>query len=223
MPVARRAMGLKGLAVKAFLRALALLVVVVVIAAAAAAYAVASRGLGTRTAPSPVETQLARAMRYLATPAADRARPNPVEATAPVLEEALSHFADHCASCHANDGSGDTDLGRGFYPPAPDMRAPATQSLTDGELFSIIENGIRLTGMPAWGTGTPEGERSSWGLVHFIRRLPTLAAEEVSRMEEMNPKTREQLREEEEIRRFLSGDDAPPGAPTAAPHEGGHP
>lgn len=47
-------------------------------------------------------------------------------------------------------------MGRSFYPPAPDMRAARTQQLSDGELFSIIEHGIRLTGMPAWGTGTPE-------------------------------------------------------------------
>jgi hypothetical protein len=42
------------------------------------------------------------------------------------------------------------------------MRSSGTQALSDGELFSIIEDGIRLTGMPAWGTGTPEGERDSW-------------------------------------------------------------
>jgi len=54
------------------------------------------------------------------------------------------------------------------------MRGAETQSLSDGELFSIIEHGIRLTGMPAWGTGTPESERDSWGLVHFVRRLPKL-------------------------------------------------
>ena len=73
-----------------------------------------------------------------------------------------------------NDGSGDTSIGRSLYPPAPDMRAARTQALSDGELFAIIENGIRLTGMPAWGTGTPEGERDSWALVHFIRRMPSL-------------------------------------------------
>jgi mono/diheme cytochrome c family protein len=208
--------------VKAFLRALALLIVVCGVAAGAAVYSVTQRGLSTRTAPSGLEEVLARAMRQLATPRAERSRPNPVEATEAVLEEALSHFADHCASCHANDGSGETDLGRSFYPPAPDMRAAGTQSLTDGELFSVIENGIRLTGMPAWGTGTPEGQRASWGLVHFIRRLPTLAAEDVSRMEEMNPKTREQLREEEETRRFLAGDDVSAEAAGDTPHEGEH-
>ena len=86
------------------------------------------------------------------------------------------------------------------------MRATNTQSLTDGELFSIIEHGIRLTGMPAWGNGTPEGERDSWGLVHFVRRLPTLTPEEIGRMESLNPKTPAQIRDEEETRRFLQGE-----------------
>jgi hypothetical protein len=86
------------------------------------------------------------------------------------------------------------------------MRADVTQSLTDGELFSIIEHGIRLTGMPAWGTGTPESERQSWGLVHFIRRLPSLSTEDIVRMEGLNPRTPAELREREEIRRFLEGD-----------------
>jgi mono/diheme cytochrome c family protein len=178
------------------------------------AYSVIRRGLGTRAEPSRVEVWLAGTMRRLAMPAAARSRPNPVEATDTVLAEALENFADHCAACHANDGSGDTPMGRSFYPPAPDMRAGATQSLTDGELFAIIENGIRLTGMPAWGTGTTEGEAESWGLVHFIRRLPALTPEDIARMEALNPKSPRQLREDEEIRRFLAGEDAPaaPGA-----------
>lgn len=97
------------------------------------------------------------------------------------------------------------------------MRAATTQELSDGELFSIIENGSRLTGMAAWSTGTPEGERASWALVQFIRRLPKLTDDEVARMEELNPKTSEQWREEEEARRFLSGEDVKPS--TAAPHK----
>ena len=96
------------------------------------------------------------------------------------------------------------------------MRAANTQSLTDGELFSIIEHGIRLTGMPAWGNGTPEGERDSWGLVHFVRRLPKLTPEEIEHMESLNPKTPAQLKEEEETRRFLQGD----GAASAPPKKG---
>jgi len=148
---------------------------------------------------------------------------NPVPLTDAVREEGMEHFADHCAVCHANNGSGEADIGRGLYPPAPDMRAGATQNLTDGELFSIIENGIRLTGMPAWGTGTADGERASWALVHFIRRLPTLTDEEIDRMEALNPKTAEQWRQEEEARRFLAGDDGTPPPVSTHKHDGSQP
>lgn len=195
---------------KAVLRALLLLIGVAMACAAVAAYSVASRGLSTRVQPTVVETSIALGMRRLATPRAIRNAANPVVPTSQVLEEGLAHFADHCAACHANDGSGDTTLGRSFYPPAPDMRASRTQRLSDGELFSIIEHGIRLTGMPAWGTGTPEGQHDSWGLVHFIRRLPSLTPDDVARMEAMNPKSPQVFREEEEERRFLAGEDVAP-------------
>ena len=212
----------KDLIMKAVLRALVVLVVIAGVAGGAVAYSIVRRGLSTRVDPSRVEELVARNMRRLATPTAVRAQANPIEASEAVLDEALAHFADHCAVCHANNGSGETEIGRSLYPRAPDMRAEASQGLSDGELFSIIENGIRLTGMPAWGTGTPDGERASWGLVHVIRRLPTLTADEIARMEELNPKTRDELREEEEVRRFLSGEDAPPGSSTSPSHEGRH-
>jgi mono/diheme cytochrome c family protein len=207
---------------KALLRALALLLVIVLAGGGMAAYAIINRGLSTRVPPSWVEATVARAMRSLATPRAMRHTMNPVQASPAVMDEALAHFADHCAGCHANDGSGHTDLGRGFYPPAPDMRAAATQELTDGELFSIIEHGIRLTGMPAWGTGTPEGEHQSWALVHFIRRLPSLTPNDIAKMEELNPKSPDQFREEEEIRRFLAGEETgatPPAPATTHKHD----
>jgi mono/diheme cytochrome c family protein len=183
-------------------------------------YAVASRGLSTRVQPSWIEERLALAMRRLATPSAVRDRSNPVTGTPSVFEDGLAHFADHCASCHGNDGSG-TDLGKRFYPPVPDMRAARTQNLTDGELFSIIENGIRLTGMPAWGNGTPEGEAGSWALVHFIRRLPALSPDDIARMQELNPRSPAEFREEEEARRFLAGDELTK-TPAPAERQGHH-
>ena len=202
-----------------FIRAIVVLLLVAAVSAGLLVFSIARRGLSTRTEPSRVEEMLARGMRRLAMPARVRALTNPVDATDAVFEEGLEHFADHCAVCHANDGSGDTEIGRGLYPRAPDMREGRTQELSDGELFAIIENGIRLTGMPAWGTGTPEGERASWALVHFIRRLPRLTGDEIDRMESLNPKNLEQWREEEAARRFLAGDAAPP----STPHEHGAP
>jgi mono/diheme cytochrome c family protein len=197
--------------------ALVLLLVVFSAIGALVGYSIVSRGLSARDEPSRAEEILARAMRRWATPESTRARVNPVQATEAVQAEALAHYADHCATCHANDGSGDTTIGRGLYPRSPDMRAAETQSLTDGELFAIIEHGIRLTGMPGWGNGTAESERDSWGLVHFIRRLPHLTPEDIERMEALNPKTAAQWQEEEEARRFLQGDSAE--SPPQTPHK----
>jgi mono/diheme cytochrome c family protein len=109
------------------------------------------RGFSVRDNPSAIEAYLARTVRNLAK-ASERDAKNPFAPTAEVLSEARSHFADHCAICHGNDGSGKTQIAQNLYPKAPDMRLPDTQNLTDGELYYTIHNGIRLTGMPAWGT-----------------------------------------------------------------------
>jgi mono/diheme cytochrome c family protein len=160
-----------------------------------------------------VEVRLARWTRSAAIPAEAKARANPIPATPEVLAEARAHWADHCASCHANDGSGDALMGRNMYPPAPDMRLPETQHMTDGELFYIIQNGVRLTGMPGWGgSGSAHDEEDSWKLVHFIRHLPQLSFEDKKEMEKLNPKGPEDRKEEEEEQKFLRGEDtdAPP-------------
>jgi mono/diheme cytochrome c family protein len=139
-----------------------------------------------------------------------RDRPNPVAPTAEVVGAGRAHFADHSASCHANDGGGNTDIGRNLFPKAPDMRQPATQDLRDGELFWIIENGTRFTGMPAWSTGTKEGEDASWHLVHFIRRLPQLTPDEIAEMEALNPRPPQEIRDALENERFLQGTEPAP-------------
>ena len=167
-----------------------------------------SRGFSTREQPTPMERWVAGQARAMAMPAEARSRMNPIPNSPEVMEAARAHWADHCASCHANDGSGDTVVGKNLYPPAPDMRLPATQQLTDGELFYIIQNGIRMTGMPAWGTGASHDEEDSWKLVHFIRHLPQITLEEKKAMEKLNPKSPDDLREEEEEERFLRGEDS---------------
>ena len=165
----------------------------------------ASQGLSARPTPGPVETRVSRAARHWLVPRDARARVNPDPATPDTLKAGMAHWADHCASCHANDGSGQTAIGQGLYPKPPDMRVADTQNLSDGELFYIIEHGVKITGMPAWGSGTPEGDVLTWHLVQFIRHLPTLTADEITEMEELNPRSRAEWQALEEERRFLSG------------------
>lgn len=189
---------------RTFMSAVIGLLIGIALSVIAGAIYVRSTGLDNRATPGPIESRLARVARQLAVPRNVRALGNPVASTPEAAADGMAHFADHCAGCHANDGSGDTEMGRGLYPRAPDMRLPATQGLSDGELFYVIEHGIRFTGMPAWGTGTKDGEVSTWRLVHFIRHLPTLSPSEVETMKTLNPRPPEEIRLEIEEERFLN-------------------
>ena len=178
--------------------------------AVALAVYVRSHGFSARQEQSRVEAFVARRVRSFAIPPDVRDTINPVKFGPEILSEAREHFADHCASCHANDGSGDTSIGKGLYPRPPDMRQTATQQLSDGEIYWVIHNGIRFTGMPAFGEdkpGTPDED--SWKLVHFVRHLPNITEEELQSMKKLNPKSSADLEEEEQIRRFLAGEDIP--------------
>ncbi len=165
-----------------------------------------AHGFSARMRPSVFEAVAARQARAMAWSADARTRANPIADSPEVMAEARAHWADHCAACHSNNGSGDAEMGKHLYPPAPDMRLADTQELTDGELFYIIQNGIRLTGMPSWGSGTSRDEQDTWKLVRFIRHLPKLTADEEREMQEMNPRSRDELKEEQEERDFLNGD-----------------
>lgn len=187
-------------------RIVGILAVVALLLVAAGGWAWLRRGFSARDAPSGVESMLARGARHLAVPAASRGLRNPLPSTPQMLAEGRAHFADHCALCHGNDGRGTTEIGRNLYPKAPDMTRADTQGLSDGELFFIIKNGVRLTGMPAWGADTPADDHASWQLVLFIRHLPAVTPEELRQMAALNPVSPEELRERTEEEKFLAGD-----------------
>jgi mono/diheme cytochrome c family protein len=177
------------------------------------------RGISARREPSAAEITVARALRHMAIPKIDREEENPwaTVATPEVMKDAREHFADHCSQCHANDGSGKTEMGQNLYPRAPDMRLPATQNLSDGELYYIIRNGVVLTGMPAWGDPKFVQDDDSWQLVLFIRHLPKLTPEEIKDMERYNP-VGEMEREDEKNQDGAPGNGNVPGKSTPEHH-----
>ncbi len=171
-------------------------------------YQLFTTGFSAKTEPHALEVFIARQIRHLAIPIEQRNTQNPIPLSPDVIKESLAHFADHCALCHANDGSGQTPIGKNVNPKAPDLRLPDIQSMSDGEIFWVIHNGIRFTAMPAWGEGDPAEDKDSWKLVHFIRHLPQLTPEELGRMKALNPKTKHDLEEEAAFGEFLQGNDA---------------
>jgi mono/diheme cytochrome c family protein len=148
---------------------------------------------------------VAQRARNMAIPAKARRMNNPVSALPEVYADARAHFADHCAQCHANNGDGNTPIGRNLYPKPPDLRLAQTQNMSDGELYYTIQYGIRMSGTPAFGEPV-DNDQDTWKLVAFIRHLPTLSEQEETEMQHLNPKTPDEVQEEKEEENFLKGD-----------------
>ncbi len=140
-------------------------------------------GFSAREKPPAIEVFLARRVRHLATPSKATSLRNPLSTAPDNIGAARDFFAVNCATCHDNNGDGKTIINSGLYPPAPDLRGRETQDLTDGELFYIIRNGIRFTGMPGW-----EGDDDdTWRLVLFIRQLPEHNPKDIGLINDRNP------------------------------------
>lgn len=209
---------------KRVLLIIAALAVVVLLVAGLLIFPTIRSGLSTHTDAPQIEVMLARTIRHWSVPSELRDAKNPMPLTPAVLVDGRAHFADHCAVCHGNDGKGTSGMGRMMYPRTPDMTAKETQSLSDGELFATIENGVRLSGMPGFGSGTAESAAGSWALVHFIRHLPKLTPEELAEMQKLNPKSPAEWQQMQEEEAFLGGDGeqaapTPADAHAATPHQ----
>ena len=162
-------------------KTLLLMILVVVIIGVICGALLVRRGFRATATPQAWESVLARSMRNLAIPSSERAEKNPLAETVDAAQQGREFFLAQCAGCHGIDGSGKTQMGANLYPRVPDLRADATQKLTDGEIHYVIENGVQLTGMPAWGSPHTQSSGDSWKLVLFIRSLRPLNHEEQSR------------------------------------------
>lgn len=78
-------------------------------------------------------------------------------------------YSSECGMCHGSDGRSQTPIGRWMYPRAADLTSEQVQSFSDQELFWIIQNGVRFTGMPAF--GKVETADHIWNLVNYVRNL----------------------------------------------------
>jgi predicted CXXCH cytochrome family protein len=151
---------------------LSLLVILVVVVAYPAA--VIRRGFSATAEPSVAEKVVARAIRNFGIPARARDEKSPLPPSPDALRIGRDRFLADCAGCHGRDGSGVSSMGRNLYPKPPDLRAPDTQALTDGQMHYIITNGVRMTGMPAWPEADHGRVGDAWRLVLFVRSLRPL-------------------------------------------------
>lgn len=149
-------------------KAVVITVIALVLASIAVCYAfLKSEGLSARRKPSNFEYAVANYALRLSIPTAAKNGKNPITPTPEALTAARKDYSDYCAVCHANDGAGNTDTAKGLSPEVPDLRARHVQELKDGQIFYVVKNGIRFTGMPGWNF---QDERI-WRLVSLIRQF----------------------------------------------------
>jgi len=154
-------------------RALIASSVVSILVIAGALFAISQFSLSALPEPSNMETYLATRARHMFVRRGSREAipPAPVNLQASI-EEGDKLYGTECGDCHGLDGHKLTDAGRWMYPRAADLISPEVQQYSDRELFWIVKNGIRLSGMPAF--GKVETDEHIWNLVHYVRTLPTL-------------------------------------------------
>jgi mono/diheme cytochrome c family protein len=122
--------------------------------------------------PGPLETRLTNQAKHFTIHRASShgIPPRPVDTTAS-REAGATHYGLDCSICHGVGGHAQTAPGRWMYPRATDLTSKEVQSYSDQELFWIINNGIRFTGMP--GFGKLETPDHIWDLVNYVRTLPS--------------------------------------------------
>jgi mono/diheme cytochrome c family protein len=121
--------------------------------------------------PGPLETRIANLAKHSVIRLASRhgIPPRPLDTKAST-EAGGAHYGD-CGICHGVDGRAQTPSGRWMYPRTGDLTSKQVRSYSDQELFWIINNGIKFTGMP--GFGKVESPDHIWGLVNYVRTLPS--------------------------------------------------
>lgn len=103
-------------------------------------------------------------------------RKNPFPSSPEVLLEGLKEYRENCVVCHGAPGVDAGPIGSGLNPAPPDLTLPRVQARSDGELFWLTGQGIRMTGMPAF--APTHSEEEIWEIVAFLRHLPEVTDQE---------------------------------------------
>ena len=136
-----------------------------------------SHGFDSRSEPSDMESNVAMKIHDSSIPDRYKKMTSPLSSQNVNLIEAGGHYQEHCAACHADNGSGQTKFHGIMYPRPADLRSPDTQEMSDGELYWVIKNGIRWSGMPAFGMPGDDDEHV-WKMIAYVRHLPKLTPAE---------------------------------------------
>lgn len=95
----------------------------------------------------------------------------------------FAHYREMCVGCHGGPGLSRDEIGQGLYPMAPTL-AKSAKELSPSELFWITKNGIKMTGMPAF--GRTHSDDKIWAIVSFLEQLPGMTKEQYEAFDKTN-------------------------------------
>ena len=145
-------------------------VVILAVIIAAAAYVLLHVNISALAEPGKAETAVAtKAKDWYIRRAARHSVPTPPQSSAAMVSTGETLFGMGCANCHGQDGRKPSPIGQSMYPRVLDLSSPTVQRMSDRELFWVIKNGIRLSGMP--GFGRIQTDEQIWELTYYVRSL----------------------------------------------------
>lgn len=97
------------------------------------------------------------------------------------LAEGFEHYRVTCLHCHGAPTVQRETWAHDMLPTPPELWQPEVQGAPDGELFYIVNNGIRMSGMPAFGPN--HQEKDIWNMVAIIRQLNKLTDQQVRELQ----------------------------------------
>jgi mono/diheme cytochrome c family protein len=147
------------------------LIVLIVLVIAGMAVVLMRFKLSALEGPGHTETSLANwGKHFLIRRASRQGIPSRPKDKKESVAEGDKIYGIDCSMCHGRDGHGRTDMGLWMYPRAADVTSAEVQTYSDRELFWIVKNGIRLSGMPAF--GKVESDEHIWNLTDYLRTIP---------------------------------------------------
>src|SRR5258708_8406433 len=135
-------------------------------------------GFSADAKPSKAEARFANLAKEVVIPIEVQAKANPLAGNSAAAQEGMKIYQQSCSECHGIDGRSETSFGRAMYPPAMDLTSPHVRTWSDAELFWIVQNGVRFTGMPAWHSMLDQD--STWQVVLAMRELQRAGPKPVS-------------------------------------------
>lgn len=101
-----------------------------------------------------------------------------------LVDEGFEHYHEMCTGCHLAPGMTSSEIRAGLNPQPP-VLAEVVPQRSPARLFWVIKNGVRMTGMPAWGAS--HSDEMIWAMVAFLEKLPTMTPAQYQAMEKRLP------------------------------------